>query len=413
MIHLLIAWRNLCQKPLHSLLSIAVVGTAMAMTLIVMLLASSIQQGLIQATEPFDLIIGAKGSPNQLVLNTVFLQDVPIGNIDYSLVKELSANSLVESAIPFGFGDNYHGYRMVGTEQAIFEHRSKPDLLPWIQLDRGNPFRAEYEAVIGAKVAKDTGLKLGDSFTSSHGVTGGEAHTNKFTVVGIMKPLLGPYDQAILVPLTSIWNIHHHESSDVPDHTGSLQHVEDNNELDHNHAEKGTTAILVKPKGYAEAMRLYQQLQKDPHVQIVFPAQVVVRLLSTLSDSEQILKIISFTVFAMTLLLVSFALYWSALIRNRDRAILRAIGGSWQDLAGIVFLEGLLLVWSGVLSGVLLGHSIFSLIASILQHKTAIAVVGTVSIMEIYTIAAILLIAMFASMVPAIYSAKTTISTDL
>ncbi|MDF2876279.1 MAG: acidobacterial duplicated orphan permease, partial [Sporomusa sp.] len=79
MIHWLIAWRNLCQKPLHSLLSIAVVGTAMAMTLIIMLLASSVQQGLIQATEPFDLIIGAKGSPNQLVLNTVFLQDVPIG----------------------------------------------------------------------------------------------------------------------------------------------------------------------------------------------------------------------------------------------------------------------------------------------------------------------------------------------
>ena len=96
MIHLLIAWRNLCQKLLPSLLSIAVVSTAVAMTIIVMLLSASIRHGLVLATEPFDLIAGAKGSPNQLVLNTVFLQDVPIGNIDYALSKKLSANPLVE-----------------------------------------------------------------------------------------------------------------------------------------------------------------------------------------------------------------------------------------------------------------------------------------------------------------------------
>ncbi|QDR80973.1 ABC transporter permease [Sporomusa termitida] len=410
MIHLLIAWRNLCQKSLTSLLAIAVVSTAVAMTIIVMLLASSLRHGLVLATEPFDLIAGAKGSPNQLVLNTVFLQDVPIGNIDYSLIKKLSANPLVESVIPLGFGDNYHGYRLVGTEQAIFEHRSRPGQFPWLQLDRGKPFQAEYEAVIGAKVAKDTGLTVGAAFASAHGVTaGGQGHGSKqFTVVGIMKPVLGPYDQAILVPLTSLWAMHQHEPAGAEQHAAAIEA-----EHDHEHDDQGTTAILIKPRGYAEAMSLYQQFQKDTQVQVVFPSQVIARLFSVLSDSEQILKLIGFAAFAMTLLLVAFALYWSALIRSRDRAILRAIGGSWQDLAVIVLLEGLMLVWSGILTGVLLGHGVFSCLASILQQKTAIAAINTVSPTELVAIAAVLLTGVLASIIPALCSAKMSISADL
>ena len=415
MIHLLIAWRNLCQKSLPSLLSIAVVSTAVAMTIIVMLLSASIRHGLVLATEPFDLIAGAKGSPNQLVLNTVFLQDVPIGNIDYALSKKLSANPLVEAAIPLGFGDTYHGYRLVGTEQAIFAHRSRPGQLPWLQLDQGKPFQNEYEAVIGAKVAADTGLTVGATFTSSHGVTaGGKAHSNNlFTVVGIMKPVLGPYDQAILVPLTSLWAIHQHEPAQAIDPVMAEQHTALADESAHEQDEHGTTAILVKPRGYAEAMSLYQQFQKDTQVQIVFPAQVIVRLFSVLSDSEQVLTLVGLTAFSMTLLLVSFALYWSALIRSRDRAILRAVGGRWQDIAVIVLLEGLILVWSGIMTGVLLGHGIFAALASALQQKTALAVINTVSSAELLTIAAVLLTGILASIIPALYSAKISVSADL
>ncbi|BBB90277.1 MAG TPA: ABC transporter permease [Methylomusa anaerophila] len=440
MIHLLIAWRNLWFKPVQSMLTVAVVATSLAMTITVMLLASSIQGGLIKAAEPFDLIVGAKGSPNQLVLNTVFLQDVPIGNIDYSLTRELAANPLVATAIPIGFGDNYRGYRIVGTEAAIFEHRIKAGQLPWIQLAQGHPFREQYEAVIGAKTAAETGLKLGDQFVSSHGVVaGGESHADKkFTVVGVMRPLNGPYDQAIFVSLASIWDVHSHaheeegtgkdndldnhnqtkqgaedEHNNHSDQDNERQHIRGNDDEHHQEEELGTTVVLVKPKGYAEAMRLYQEFQKDKRAQLIFPAQVVVKLFAILGEGEKVLSMIGYAVFAMAMLLVSFSLYWSALSRSRERAVLRALGASRKDIFTIILAEGMLLVCSGILLGILAGHGLFTLIAGALQKKTAVAITGAFSTAEAYTIIAILLVSIIASVIPALHTAKSNIAADL
>ncbi|MDR3590781.1 MAG: ABC transporter permease [Negativicutes bacterium] len=415
MIHLLIGWRNLWAKPLQNLLTVAVVATALSMTVTVLLLASSIHYGLVRATEPFDLIVGAKGSQNQLVLNTVFLQDVPVGNIDYAIAAELAANPLVESAVPMGFGDNYRGYRVVGTEPALFEHRAKADRPPWLQIAEGRPFQASFEAVLGAKTARETGLKLGDQFVSSHGVVaGGESHADqKYTVVGILRQVDGPYDQAILTSLQSIWQAHEHHSDPQPATAASVAHqAADDDDDDHNHGH-GTTVILVKPKGYAEAMRLYQQFQKDSRTQMVFPAQVVVNLFAVLGQGEKVLNMIGYSVFAMALLLVSFSVYWSSLSRARDRAILRAIGASRTDIFLIIAVEGLLMVWSGVLIGVLAGHGIFSLITSLLQQKTAISFAGPFTAAEGYTIAAALLIGLLAAVIPAWSTAKSDIAANL
>lgn len=403
MIHILIAWRNLWQKPLQAVLTMAVVATSVALCIIVMLLAGSIQKGLIGATEPFDLIVGAKGSPNQLVLNTIFLQDVPIGNIDYDLVGELQANPLVQTAIPLGFGDNYRGYRIVGTEESLFDHRSKNGQKPWMTLKEGRGFQNDFEAVVSAKTAKELGLKVGDQFASSHGVVpGGETHNQKFTVVGIMGPLHGPYDQAIFVPLSSLWKEHEHH------HEHEAAEVEPDE-----HHEKQTTVILVKPKGYGEAMKLYQQFYKDNRAQLIFPAQVVVRLFAALGEGEKILRVISYAVFAMALLLVAFSLYWSSLSRSRDRAILRAIGAGRQDVFRILLLEGTMLAWTGVLLGILFGHSIFAGIAAYLEQRTAVMMESYFAAGEVYMIVVVLLAGMVAGLIPAITGARSSIAEDL
>lgn len=414
MTHLLIIWRNICQKPLQSLLSIAVIASSIAMTIVVMLLSSSIQQGLIKAAEPFDLIVGAKGSPNQLVLNTVFLQDVPIGNIAYDLVGKLEKNPLVQSAIPIGFGDNYRGFRFISTEQSIFEHVIKNGQPPWLQLAQGRKFTSPFEAVIGAKAAAATGLKVGDQFTSSHGLVAGNGegeheHAEKFTVVGILKELNGPYDSGILVPLESVWQMHEHHHENESVHAETIEH----DEHEDDEKEKSTTVILVKPKGYAEAMMLYQQFQKSQDAQLIFPAQVVVKLFAILGEGEKILQMIGYAVLTMAILVSAFSLYWSAVSRNRERAILRSIGAGNRDILAIVFGEGIILVMSGIISGVILGHGIFSFIANLLQKKTAIAIVGTFSMAELGMLTAVLFVGIIASVVPAIHTAKEDVANEL
>lgn len=402
MMHLLIIWRNICDKPLQSVLSIAVTASSIALTIVVMLLASSVQQGLVKAAEPFDLIVGAKGSPNQLVLNTVFLQDAPIGNIDFGLVDTLMNNPLVESAIPLGLGDNYRGFRMIGTQESLFAHQIKSGGAAWLQMADGKPFARPFEAVIGAKVAAETGLGLGDQFDSSHGVilgAGQVRHPEKFTVVGILKELNGPYDSGVLVPLESVWDMHaaHQDisSQDTPT------------------KDRSTTVILVKPKGYAEAMLLYQQFQKNAQAQLIFPSQVVVKLFAMLGEGEKILRVIGGAVLVLSMLVTAFSLYWSALSRSRDRAILRAVGAGRRTIWMIIFGEGTLLVVISLLLGTIAGHGIFAMIAEVLQKKTALAVTGGFTGMEVIVLLSILAVGMLASIIPAIRMARRDIADDL
>jgi putative ABC transport system permease protein len=397
-----IVWRNLTAKPLQSSIIVVIVALAIALTVTLLLLAEGLHQGLVWATEPFDLIVGAKGSPVQLVLNTVFLQDNPIGNIPAEIVAELQGQPGVAAVIPLGFGDNYRGYRIIGTTAAIFRQETTAAVLPWLQLAAGRIFSAPFEAVIGAKVVQDTGLKLGDEFASIHGLSLGEQgeqhREHPYQVVGILKTVGGPYDQAILVPLPSIWKIHKV--------TGILPKADDGHE-------HGVTAILVKPKGYADAMRLYQQFQTEPRAQLIFPAQTIIQFFALMGQGEQILQIIANVVIAITLLTVALALYWSALGRSRDQAILRAIGASSGDLFRLILLEGTLLVVLGVCIGLMTGHGLFLTIAGILQQKTAITIGVGGSWQELYLALGTVGLGMLASIVPAALAYRFDVARSL
>ena len=200
----LLVYRLLLGKKLQNSVVALIMGLGVALAVIVLLLANGVHQSMVQAAKPFPLLMGAKGSPNQLVLNSVFLKDQPVGNISYSVLEELRQSKAVEQAIPLGFGDNYRGFRLIGTEKELFELNllgTKQE--HWLQLAEGRAFADEQEAVLGAEAARLSGLKLGDSFASVHGLVANansKAHEEKYKVVGILKPVHGPYDQGILCP---------------------------------------------------------------------------------------------------------------------------------------------------------------------------------------------------------------------
>lgn len=412
-----IVWRDLTAKPLQSLVTMAIVALAIALTVTMILFAEGMHQGLVRATEPFDLIIGAKGSPVQLVLNTVFLQDTPIGNIGADLVAELAERPGVAAAIPMGFGDNYRGYRIVGTTEAIFNQRTGVEGPPWLQMAAGRAFHAPFEAVVGAKAARDLGLKVGDQFTSVHGLSAFEqslAHRhNPYKTVGILKSLGGPYDQAILVSMESIWHIHDPagqgrgagEPSETA--TGYAAHEE------HDEQEHGVTAILVKPKGYADAMRLYQQFQRENRAQMVFPAQVIIQFFDMMGQGEQVLQLIAVLVIAMTLLTVALTLYWAANSRSKEQAITRAIGANAGDIFRIILMEGAFIVIAGLGFGLVMGHTLFWTLAGILQQKTAVTIGLGGSVKELYLVVSVAVFGLLASTAPAATAYRFEVARNL
>lgn len=238
-----ISIKELLHKPFQSILLIILIALSIAASVFFVSLNQGIHGGLVKATEPFPQVVGAKGGINQLLLNTVFLQDRPIGNIPQKILTDLKANKLVNMAIPLGFGDNYRGFRLVGTSTEIFEYAPKKGGDKWITLKEGRIWDKPFEAVVGSGVVELTGIKIGDTFKTIHGFSehSSHSHDNLYTVVGIINEVDGPYDQAILTDIRSIWeaHAHHHHDHDHEGHDHDHDHDHEGHDHDHDHEHEG------------------------------------------------------------------------------------------------------------------------------------------------------------------------------
>lgn len=345
-----LAWRDLCQKPVQHLLTVAMAGTAIALSVAVMLISSSLEQGMTEASMPFDMIVGAPGSPTQLIFNTIFLQDTPTGNISHELWEELAADERVKRVIPFAFGDNYMGYRMVGSTTDIFELRSSQSEPSVFQLEAGSFFEEEHDAVIGAAVAEELGLSVGDTFQSAHGLTydGTEdAHEEAFTVKGILKPMNRPYDLGIFVPIEAMWDMHGNSEQDV-------------------------TALMVTPIDYSGLYQLYQQINNEKNAQAVFPGVVMGEIFNMLGQTEDIMRLITWISMAVGLVGMAVSLSWSALGRMRENAILRALGASRCEVLTVVMIEGGIISAASAAAGIGIGHGAAIAAARYMQGTSAL-----------------------------------------
>ena len=368
--------RNIMFKPLQSFVACFVVMASIAMAVLVLLLADGVHSGLTAAAEPFPIVAGSKGSPNQLVLNTVFLKDTPMSNISYTEVEKLRANKNVAMAVPFGYGDNYRGFRMAGTEKEIFN------------------YVAPFEAVLGARMAAMTGLKVGDTFKTSHGmveIPGSKGHAQEYKVVGILKPVNGPYDQSILTDIKSIWAAH----------------------AGHGAAVQGVTGVLIKPAGYAQALAVLSQYRNNKEMQVVFPSQTIIELFSVMGDAEKVLQIISYAVILLSLIIIAFTTYWAAAMRRHDNAVMRAIGAGQKAIIKINFLQGMLLSCIGTAAGAALGHGAFAALAYLLREKTAVNLTAGFTLQEGIMIAVVVAAAAVFSFIPAAAACRRQAADDL
>lgn len=325
---------SLIRRPLRYGLLILLTAVACALPVFVIQLAGGLYQGLNRAAVPFPILAGAKGSPYQLVLNTVFLRDRPIGNIPYGEVETLRQSGKATQVLPLAFGDSYRGFRLCGTEAAIFSYVVPGEKTPWLVPAQGRGFAGTGEAVLGADTARLTGLKVGDVFQSSHGfIAKGKAHNHPYRVVGILAPVHGPYDKAILVPLEDIWEAHA-GYGDAAFHTGQKGDV---------------TAILIRPKGYGEAMQLLSawQRKKGSPSQLLFPAQSLIALYGMVGQSRQFWMMISLGLLGAAVLVTLLALYWDGTSRMEEWALLRALGASLRKTQGLLLLEQFLLLLVG------------------------------------------------------------------
>ena len=399
-----IAWSYLWNRKLTTGLTILSVALGVGLISAVLTLRDETQRRFEEEGQTFDVVIGSKGNPLQLVLSTVYFLDAPTGNIDMEVFDSLKAHEDVTAAFPLGMGDSYQGFRIVGATRGLMNFASG-ERKPYA-LSKGRYFEAPFEAVIGVNVAEDTGLKIGDTFTGTHGFissSSAEAHEDRpYTVVGIMKRSGSPNDRAIFCDLQSVWDAHAHGHE-----TGG----EDGEE----HEEKEITAALFKLASPALRFEFKEMVNRKYTAMAAIPIQEIQKLYEQLlGTAKLVLLAIGYLVVAISALSILIGLYMAILQRRRDLAIMRALGATRGEIFGAVIIEAFWVTLLGILAGWFLGTSVCMALNQYLVAEIGFRVPPVrISADLVSAYSAVLLMGLFAGILPAWQAYRTNVARDL
>lgn len=384
-----LAFLSLFRRPLRQLLLFLLILVTAAVPVYILQVTGGLYAGINRAVEPFPILAGARGSAYQLVLNTVFLRDRPVGNISYEEMKKLEDGGKTQAVYPLGFGDNYRGFRIAGTDAALFDYRPKKNQGPWLAMGEGRVFQNDGEAVIGSETARLTGLKVGDTFKSVHGTSAkGHAHEHPLKVVGILSPVGGPYDTAIFIDMKDVWEEHGEKEE----------------------AKREVTALLVVPKGYKEAMELLASYQKNKEVQMVFPSQSIISLYAMVGQTKGFWQALVISLLAMSLIITLLVMYWCGLSRLPELALLEALGAGKGKIRSLLLLEEGMLLFLGSLAGWCAAYGGSLLTARTIANTAAITMVTAPDWRGLLIIPVITVCGMVAGLIPAALLGRKDVS---
>jgi putative ABC transport system permease protein len=378
-----IVLRSLAQRRLSSILTAASIALGVAVTVAVLALKAQARDGFRQSAVGHDLVVGAKGSRLQLVLNTVFHLDRSAGNIPRALAARLEADRRVKSAVPVSLGDLFEGHRVVATTNGFF------DGLP---LSSGGLFKGEFQAVLGARAAG--GLHVGSKIKVQHGGDFGETHAEAWEVVGILAPTGTAADRAVYIDFESFYDIAGHTAK-----PGARDEV---------------SAVLVRTRGLNATGSLLDEINGGAEAMAVEPAGVVLELFEMVGQVDVLLLAVAALVITVAAVSILVSIYNSMAERRRAIAIMRALGARRAQILAIVVLEAMALSLFGGLAGLVLGHVLTGAAGGVLAAKAGVGVSAwAVRPEELLVLAAVVALGALAGLVPAVRAYRTDIADGL
>jgi putative ABC transport system permease protein len=381
-------------RALNAALNLALLALGVGMIVLLLLFSAQLEGRLTRDARGIDLVIGSKGSPLQLILSSIYHVDFPTGNIPLADAERWAEHPLVAEAIPLALGDSLAGFRIIGTEHAYAEHYGAG-------LADGRLWQAPFEATLGASVAAQTGLGVGDQFVGSHGLAaGGPQHgEHPYTVVGVLEPTASVLDRLVLTPVDSVWLAHGIEP--------------------HAHDEGGErpleiTALLIRYKSPVAAVQLPLLVNQESGLQAAAPAFETARLLSLVGIGVDTLRGLGLLLIATAGLSVFIALSNAMQERRYDLAVMRTLGASRAQLFTQPLLEGLLLAGAGALLGILLGHAVAEAVGHFLPEGRNMGLSGLTWLpQELFILILALLVGLVAALLPAVQAYRTDIAAVL
>ncbi len=406
---LVLVWSYLKARPLNTALNIVLLSLGIAVITILLLFNNQLQQKISENSKGIDLVVGAKGSPLQLILCNIFHIDFPTGNINLKEAEKISRNRLVKKAIPLALGDSYKGYRIIGT------NRLYPEIYH-AELASGDWWKNTMDVAVGDNVAHALKLKEGDHFESTHGLTqDGHAHEDQqFVITGIIKRTNTVLDNLILTNVESIWRVHegHGEETDHPEHGDSTftpSPLVPSVPLGDSTRE--VTSLLIQYRSPMGAIQMPRWVNGQSSLQAASPAFETARLFSILGVGVDILKAFAYVLIFISGLSIFIALYNSLKERKYDLAIMRSMGASRGKLLTSILLEGGVLTFLGCILGLAMGHGALIIMQNVVQETQKAGISGLVFLAEEWIIlVGSLLLGLLCAVIPAFQAYRTDIS---
>jgi putative ABC transport system permease protein len=350
-----------------------------------------------------DLIVGARSSPVQLLLYSVFHIGNPTNNISRDSYEEIIANPQVKWAIPLSLGDSHKGYRVVGTTTRFYEHfrfaRGQQ-----LEFEQGERPAGIYGAAVGAEVAAALDYIPGDEIIIAHG-SGDESfitHKDKpFRIAGILKRTGTPVDRAVYVGLKSIDSIHQSYASDVHDHDPLMAHDEHAGETE----QGDLSAILLGLKSRGAAISLQRNINEHDHEPLtaIMPGVVLLEVWQMMSVVERILMIVSGFVVVVGLFSMLIILMTSLNERRREMAILRSVGARPAHVFVLIMGEAVFLTLLAIGLGVAMVYGLMVLMQPWLESMYGMYVSITwPSVTELMLLAMIAVCGFIVGLIPGI-----------
>ena len=388
-----LAWTYLWSRPLGTVLNLLLLSLGLASITFLLLVSNQLNKAFERDLQGIDLVVGAKGSPMQLILSGVFHIDVPPGNIPLKAVQELQKHPMVAQLIPISLGDSLGSFRIVGTSPDYITHYQA-------KLAQGKIWTEPMQVVLGATTARKLGLTLGDKFVGTHGLgEGGHAHGDSvYAVVGVLAPSGSVLDRLILTDTASVWKVHEDYTA-VDDEDRQIMMEE-----------RELTMALITYKSPLAAVTFPRYVNTSTEMQAAAPAMEITRLLSMLGLGTDVLR-----AFAGALLLTAglsvFIALWSAVRERRgDLALLRMLGASQRKVAALLLLEAL---WLGLLAavlGVLAGQAMTAGLAWLVQLDNALLIGGMAWPPELWGVPVVALgVSLVAAILPALGAYRVSV----
>lgn len=322
----LLAIRNLLDRPLSTSLNLVLVGLGIGIISLVVNLSNQVEDQFSKNISGIDMVVGAKGSPLQLILSSVFQIDNPTGNIPLTEVERLEKNRLIEKTYRMSFGDSYQGRRIVGVSKNYLDLYNVEIV--------GSLWSSPMEVVLGSQVMNSLSMEIGDELISSHGLAdmGQEHDDSHFEIVGVMKPTGTVVDHLILTSYESVWQVHDYDTEDP----------------------KEITALLVKFSSPMGLIRLPRYINSKTSMMAALPSYELTRLYSLMGVGVQTLNLVALAVVVVSLFSVFVSLFSSLNSRSSEMALLRVYGASKLQLMQLILTEGAALTFLGGMLGLML-----------------------------------------------------------